>query len=108
MTKQSLIPNIPTLTNLNWVMWQISIKGYMKQHDLYSFISMTKAVPIDATEAKTFKTKRMKASGILQKYMGMTNYQKFESNLTKDNPRAMWLKLESHYQSKEIANQAKV
>ncbi|KNZ49859.1 hypothetical protein VP01_473g11, partial [Puccinia sorghi] len=49
----------------------------------------------------------MKASGILQQYMGMTNYQRFESNETKDDPRAMWLKLEGHYQSNAIANQAK-
>jgi hypothetical protein len=40
--------------------------------------------------------------------MGMTNYQKFKSKSTKDNLRVMWLKRESHYQSKEIANQAKV
>jgi hypothetical protein len=89
-------------------MWRISIEGFMKQLNLYSFISMTEAVPTDATKAKTFKTKQMKASGILQQYMGMTNYQKFESESTKDDPRAMWLKLESHYQSNEIANQAKV
>jgi hypothetical protein len=40
--------------------------------------------------------------------MGMTNYQKFESDNTQDKPRAMWLKLEGHYQSKAITNQAKV
>jgi hypothetical protein len=50
----------------------------------------------------------MKVLGVLQKYMGMSNYQKFESKLTKDNPQAMWLKLKSHYQSKEIGNQAQV
>jgi hypothetical protein len=50
----------------------------------------------------------MKVLGILEQYMGMSNYQKFESALTKDDPRAMWLKLESHYQLKETANQAKV
>ncbi|PLW46051.1 hypothetical protein PCASD_03462 [Puccinia coronata f. sp. avenae] len=108
MTEQSLMPNIPTLTNLNWVMWRISIEGYMKQHDLYSFILTTEVVPTDATKAKLFKTKQMKALGILQQYMRMTNYQRFKSKLTKDNLRVMWLKLESHYQLKEIANQAKV
>jgi hypothetical protein len=59
MTEQSSMPNIPTLTNLNWLMWRISIKGYMKQHDLYSFISTTEVVPTDATKAKLFKTKQM-------------------------------------------------
>jgi hypothetical protein len=50
----------------------------------------------------------MKASGVLQQYMGMVNYQKFATESTKDDPRAMWLKLKSHYQSRAIANQAKV
>ena len=80
----------------------------MKQHNLYSFISTTEVVPTDATKAKAFKTKRMKVLGILQQYMGMINHQNFKSKSTKDDPCAIWLKLESHYQSKEIANQAKV
>jgi hypothetical protein len=50
----------------------------------------------------------MKASGVLQQYMGITNYQKFRTTTTKDDPRSMWVKLESHYQSKAISNQAKV
>ena len=50
----------------------------------------------------------MKASGALQQYMGMVSYQKFATTSTKDNPRAMWLKLKQHYQSSAIANQAKV
>ncbi|KNZ54436.1 hypothetical protein VP01_2948g1 [Puccinia sorghi] len=94
MTEQLSTPNIPTLTNYNWVMWRILIEGYMKQHDLYSFISSKEVIPVEAAELKSFKTRRMKASGILQQYM--------------DDPRAMWLKLEGHYQSNAIANQAKV
>jgi hypothetical protein len=49
-------PNLPTLINLNWVMWKIAIEGYMKQHDLYSFILTTEPVLADATKAKNFKT----------------------------------------------------
>ncbi|KNZ60327.1 hypothetical protein VP01_156g5 [Puccinia sorghi] len=101
-------PNIPTLTNYNWVLWKISIEGYLKQHDLYSFISSREEVPSEAAEAKTFKSRKTKASGVLQQLMGITNYQKFATDATKDDPRAMWIKLESHYQSKAIANQAKV
>ncbi|KNZ45132.1 hypothetical protein VP01_845g5 [Puccinia sorghi] len=108
MTDRLSTPSIPTLTNYNWVMWRISIEGYMKQHDLYSFISSHEPPPTDAAELKSYKTRRMKASGVLQQYMGMTNYQKFENDKTKDDPREMWLKLEQHYQSNAIANQAKV
>jgi hypothetical protein len=108
MTDRLSHPNLPTLTNLNWLMWKIAIKVYMKQHDLYCFISTTEPVPIDPTKAKTFKTRKMKASGVLRQHMGMVNYQKFVTKTTKDKPRQMWLKLESHYQSNAIANQAKV
>ncbi|KNZ46366.1 hypothetical protein VP01_7326g3, partial [Puccinia sorghi] len=34
--------------------------------------------------------------------------KKFVTNTTKDDPQAMWIKLESHYQLKAIANQAKL
>ncbi|KAA1085930.1 hypothetical protein PGT21_050059 [Puccinia graminis f. sp. tritici] len=84
------------------------IEGYTKQHDLYSFISSDETAPTDPAELKSFKTRKMKASGVLQQYMGITNYQKFKTKDTKDNPRAMWLKLEGHYQSTAISNQAKV
>jgi hypothetical protein len=96
MNNWPLNPNIPELTNLNWVMWRISIQGYMKQHDLYSFISSNKATPTDPSAAKSFKSQRIKGSGVLQQYMGMTNYQKSESNTTQDDPREMWVKLEQH------------
>jgi hypothetical protein len=100
MTKHTPHPNIPILTNLNWVLWRILIQGYLKQHDLYSFITSTVPVPGNAAKAKTFESRKTKASGILQQYMGMTNYQKFKSDKTRDEPRAMWLNLEGHYQSK--------
>jgi hypothetical protein len=108
MADRVSIPNLPTLTNLNWVLWKISIEGYMKQHDLYSFISSDDPIPNDPTEAKTFRTNKMKASGVLQQFMGLVNYQKFANDKNKDDPRAMWLALEKHYQSNAIANQAKV
>ncbi|KNZ62851.1 hypothetical protein VP01_1215g2 [Puccinia sorghi] len=108
MTDRLSNPNIPVLTNYNWVLWKISIEGYLKQHDLYSFISTREAPPADPVEAKAFNTKKTKASGVLQQLMGVTNYQKFATDTTKDDPRSMWIKLESHYQSKAIANQAKV
>ena len=108
MTNWVSIPNLPTLTNLNWVLWKISIEGYMKQRDLYSFISSNDPIPNDPTEAKTFRTNKMKASGVLQQFMGLGNYQKFVNDKNKDDPRAMWLALEKHYQLNAIANQAKV
>ncbi|KNZ52467.1 uncharacterized protein VP01_3563g3 [Puccinia sorghi] len=36
--------------------------------------------------------------------MGVTNYQKFATDTAKDNPRSMWINLESHYQSKAIGS----
>ncbi|PLW32201.1 hypothetical protein PCANC_18915 [Puccinia coronata f. sp. avenae] len=66
------------------------------------------SLPTPPKPDRSFESRKTKASGILQQYMGMTNYQKFESDETRDEPRAMWLKLEGHYQSKAIANQAKV
>ena len=36
----------------------------------------------------------------------MINYQYYESKEPQDNPRAIWLKLQSHYQSKAKENQA--
>ncbi|KAA1098650.1 hypothetical protein PGTUg99_050107 [Puccinia graminis f. sp. tritici] len=108
MNDKSSNPSIPTLSNVNWDMWSMLVEGYMKQHDLYSFISETEADPTDAAELKSFKSKKLKASGVLQQYMGITNYQKFRTKDTKDDPRAMWLKLEGHYQSNAISNQAKV
>jgi hypothetical protein len=108
MTDKTSNPAIPTLTNLNWDLWSMLIEGYMKQHDLYSFISSKEDEPTDAAKLKSFKTRKMKASGVLQQFMGITNYQKFSTKDTKDDPREMWLKLEGHYQSKAISNQAKV
>ena len=64
MAKQSPCPNMPTLTNLNWVMWQIAIEGCMKQYNLYSFISTNKPIPTNAAKAKSFKNRKMKASGV--------------------------------------------
>ena len=86
MTNCTLHPTLPTLTNLNWVMWQISIEGCMKQNNLYFFILTEEPVPTDAAEAKLFKTQKMKASRVLQQYMGMVNYQKFAAEATKNNP----------------------
>ena len=108
MTNQVSHPNLPTLTNLYWVLWKILLEGYMKQHNLYLFISSNNPIPADNAEGKIFKTKKMKASGILQKYMGLVNYQNFATDKNKDDPRAMWLALEKYYQSNAIANQAKV
>ncbi|PLW19228.1 hypothetical protein PCASD_16610 [Puccinia coronata f. sp. avenae] len=65
MTDRVSHPNLPTLTNLNWVLWKISIEGYMKQHDLYLFISSDDPIPANNAEAKIFKTKKMKASGVV-------------------------------------------
>jgi hypothetical protein len=67
-------------------MWQISIEGYMKQHNLYSFILTKEPGPINAAEAKSFKTQKMTALGVLQKYIGMVIYQKFATSATKDDP----------------------
>ncbi|KAA1110912.1 hypothetical protein PGT21_050257 [Puccinia graminis f. sp. tritici] len=108
MNDKTTNPAIPVLSNLNWDLWSMMIEGYMKQHDLYPFISSTQAEPTDVTELKSFNTRKMKASGVLQQYMGITNYQKFKTETTKDDPREMWLKLEGHYQSKAISNQWKV
>jgi hypothetical protein len=86
MTNQSSHQSFPILTNLNWLEWKISIEGYMKQHNLYSFISQRVVPPANTKESKAFETCKMKASGVLQQYMGMVNYQKFETITTKKNP----------------------
>jgi hypothetical protein len=108
MTDQVSHPNLPTLTNLNWVLWKILIEGYMKQHNIYSFISRHNPIPADNAKAKIFKTKKMKALDVLHQCMVLVNHQKFASDENKDYPRAMWLALEKHYESNAIANQAEV
>jgi hypothetical protein len=63
MTNCTPHPNIPTLTNLNWVQWRILIQGYMKQHGLYTFITLTVPIPTNATEAKSFESRKTKVLG---------------------------------------------
>jgi hypothetical protein len=40
--------------------------------------------------------------------MGTSNYSKFKSSITKNNPFQIWKVLKAHYLSNEIANQSKV
>ncbi|KNZ46050.1 uncharacterized protein VP01_7604g2 [Puccinia sorghi] len=86
MTNQLSNPNIPILSSYNWVLWKIVIEGYLKQHDLYSFINSSEATPADPAEAKLFKSRKTKTSGVLQQYMVIVNYQKFATEQTKDEP----------------------
>jgi hypothetical protein len=74
----------------------------MKQHNLYSFTSSKEDNPTDAAKLKSFKPFKMKAYSVLQHYMVITvitNYQKFRTKDTNDDPQEMWLKLKGHFQS---------
>jgi hypothetical protein len=100
--------SIPTLTNYNFVEWSIQVEGYLKECDCYSFISENEAPPDNPTDLKNFKTKKTRTSGVLQRTMGTSNYSKFKTSTTENDPYQMWKVLKAHYLLSEIANQSKV
>jgi hypothetical protein len=45
--------NIPMLTSYNFVDWSIQVEGYLKECNLYSFISKNEPPPVTPTGLKT-------------------------------------------------------
>jgi hypothetical protein len=108
MNDKPSISNIPTLTNYNFFDWSIQVIGYLKECDLYSFIAKDKAPPVTPSKLKTFKSRKTKTSGVLQQTMEMSNYSKFKTTATENDPFQMWKILKAHYLSSKIANQSNI
>jgi hypothetical protein len=87
--------NIPTLTSYNFVDWSIQVEGYLKESDLYSFISEDEPPPVTPSKLKMYKSQKTKTSGVLQQTMGTSNYSKFKTNATKNDPFQMWKTLKA-------------
>jgi hypothetical protein len=100
--------NIPTLSSYNFVDWSIQVEGYLKECNLYLFISEDEPPPVTPSEFKTFKSHKTKTSGVLQRTMGTANYSKFKTDTAKNDPFQMWKKLKAHYVSSSWFHQSDI
>ena len=88
--------------------WKGQIKAYLQVQGLKMYIDNTIAAPTEASAALTHTKEMGKAAGILSLYLGTKYRTQFVKPANENDPRAIWLLIEAHFEAKTGDNQAKV
>ncbi|KNZ48643.1 hypothetical protein VP01_551g9 [Puccinia sorghi] len=101
---------IPSLEKISFASWKRTIEGYCLQHGLWKHLTSNKPpAGSDAAATLLWEEKHEKTAGILQLYMGDSNYNRLKvAKINTLDSSAVWSFLKGHYESKSVDNQSKV
>ncbi|OAV91111.1 hypothetical protein PTTG_07893, partial [Puccinia triticina 1-1 BBBD Race 1] len=99
---------LQSLNNIPFPTWKGQMKGYLQVQGLKMYIDSTVIAPTDETAALAHTRDMGKTAGYLSLYLGQKYRTQFVKPDNKNNPRAIWLLIEEHFEAKTGDNQAKV